>query len=172
MEPTSIAVIYHYPCYDGLFSCLPLHLFYRSASIHYYPYRTNKPFTQTLQPADLVYFLDCIGTKDMLETLLQTAREIVVLDHHYQVRAIVDSWGVTHDSPYIAQKVNFTYVRTDICAAKIAWSYFTHLNNGPLIARRDEENALLRVFDYVEDRDLYHNALPDTRKVSAGLRDL
>jgi hypothetical protein len=177
MEPDSItiAVIYHYPCYDGLFSCLPLYLYYRcipSATIHYYPYRTNQPFTQSLIPASLVYFLDCIGTKEMLETLLETAREIVILDHHHQVRDIVDSWGVANDSPYLAQKVNFAHIRTDICAAKIAWEYFNRLNNGSLVPRKDEENALLRVFDYVEDRDMYRNALPDTRKVSCGLRDL
>ena len=170
----SVNVIYHYPCYDGLFSCLPLHLYYQhfpSTEVHYYPYRTNKPFTQTLHPASIVYLLDCIGTKDMLEELIQTARKIVVLDHHYQVREIVASWSLGDDS-LINDKVDFSYVRSDICAAKIAWSYFTTLNNAPLLPDRDDLTAVQRVIDYVEDRDLYHNSLPDTRKVSCGLRDL
>ena len=173
--PLTISVIYHFPCFDGLFSCLPLHLYYHSfpaTTVRYYPYRTNKPFTLTIQPADIVYFLDCIGTKEMLETVLETAREIVILDQHYQVKEIVDSWGVANDSPYVAQKINFSYVRTDICAVRIAWAYFSRLNDRPLILLSNKVKSLLRVFDYIEDRDLYRNVLPDTREAIAGLRCL
>jgi len=108
----------------------------------------------------------------MLETVLETAREIVILDHHYQVKEIVDSWGVANDSPYVAQKINFSYVRTDICAVRIAWAYFSRLNDRPLILLSNKVKSLLRVFDYIEDRDLYRNVLPDTREAIAGLRCL
>ena len=175
MEPSchSIDVVYHFPCFDGLYSCLALHLYYSSfgvAAIRFYPYRTNKPFTQTLLPADIVYFLDCIGTKEMMQMALGCSSTVIVLDHHYRVEDIIASWS--SDGWQADPQIDLSRVDTSRCACKLTWRYFEERKGGPLTGSDQKDITIRKVLDYVEDRDLFLNRLKDSRKVSSGFRDM
>jgi uncharacterized protein len=88
-----------------------------------------------------VYLVDfCYETAEQMDTLAKTAKRLVVLDHHESAKAFVER---VPEHVYDAGR----------SGATIAWSYF------------HPEVPLPRLMQYLEDGDLYHYALPETRDI-------
>lgn len=88
-----------------------------------------------------VYVVDfCYETAEHMDMLIQTTKRFVVLDHHRSTRMFVES----------APEHVYDEARA---GATIAWSYFHPTTPIP------------RLMTYLEDGDLYHYALPETRDI-------
>lgn len=104
-----------------------------------------------------VYFLDYCPEPEELQSYVKLAGSIVVLDHHKS------------SEEACKQRFEFSSVAWDTChrfdlffdmnrsGAAMAWDYFHPEEKRPALV------------NYVEDRDLWRWALPDSRTISAAL---
>ncbi|MFA5997980.1 MAG: hypothetical protein WC814_01130 [Candidatus Paceibacterota bacterium] len=134
-----IVVLYHGKCPDGFAGA----------------YAAWKKFgdTATYMPVDHgdappegldgkeVYLVDfCYETAEQMDSLAKTAKRLVVLDHHESTRALAER----------APEHIYDAARS---GATIAWTYF------------HPGAPMLRLMKYLEDGDLYHYVLPETRDI-------
>jgi uncharacterized protein len=96
-----------------------------------------------------VYLLDFCYKRAVMETLLQQAKHVVVLDHHITAQ---------HELENIEHAYKNISVILDMqrSGAMIAWEYF-HKTPAP------------RLIHYIQDRDLWQHALPDSADFNAAL---
>eukprot|EP00020_Sapocribrum_chincoteaguense_P005761 CAMPEP_0170745796 /NCGR_PEP_ID=MMETSP0437-20130122/8476_1 /TAXON_ID=0 /ORGANISM="Sexangularia sp." /LENGTH=309 /DNA_ID=CAMNT_0011084523 /DNA_START=41 /DNA_END=970 /DNA_ORIENTATION=- len=158
-------VYYHCPCPDGAFAALAAYLAL-TPTPKFIPASVTVPFTadQVREHAagdekTAAFLCDYTGPGTTLaDTLAQYCERVTVLDHHKTgLESIASSSSPTNvdTSPSVL----------DASGAMIAYRYFG-LDNIP------EGKRLRRLFEYVEDRDLWRNALPDTDIFSAGLASM
>lgn len=142
----SKVVIYHNNCYDGVtaawvaYKALDPAFEGMSSDVEYFPVNYSDP------PPDVkdkeVYILDFSFKRDILEALKKEAKSLVVLDHHKTAQeALADLDYATFDM--------------NKSGAGLAWDYFFPNSPRP------------NLVNYVEDRDLWRFALPDSKKVNA-----
>ena len=108
-----------------------------------------------------VYVLDFSYKRPVMERLCAQARRVVILDHHKTAEA--DLAGL--------DRAENVAVRFDMSrsGARIAFDYFVidyACGGGPLDVDLHRAEWLV---DYVQDRDLWRWALPDSRLISAGI---
>lgn len=141
-------IISHAPCMDGFTAayCAWSQLGDQARYIGL-GYQDNVPALR--EGADL-YLLDFTFKRDVLLDLAKRHPKIVILDHHVTSQEALT--GIEKEAPNI--EVHFDMEHS---GAHLAWQYFQ-----PGIPVPD----LIR---YVEDRDLWRNALPNTKAISAGL---
>lgn len=134
-----IAVLYHGKCPDGFAGAYAAwKKFGDSAS--YIPVDHGDAPLEGLENRE-VYLIDfCYETAEQMDALAKTAKRLVVLDHHETARAFVEN----------APEHVYDKKRS---GATIAWSYF------------HPETPMPRLMKYLEDGDLYHYTLPETRDI-------
>jgi oligoribonuclease NrnB/cAMP/cGMP phosphodiesterase (DHH superfamily) len=131
-------VIYHAACKDGFTAAWIAHKFFDGAvELHPAFYGTPPPSVADRK----VYIIDFSYKRSMMEALHAAAHDLLVLDHHKTAEA--DLAGL----PY----TRFDMERS---GAGMAWDYFF----------QGERPVLVK---YVEDRDIWRNALPFPDEVSA-----
>lgn len=91
-----------------------------------------------------VYFIDFVYPKELMDTFLEKAGKLIVLDHHEGVREITESY-------------EHHIFDSNRSGATIAWDYFHEGTRAP------------RFLKHLEDDDLFRFADPDTRPVMAYL---
>ncbi|GAA0169282.1 hypothetical protein LIER_23805 [Lithospermum erythrorhizon] len=172
------AVLYHYPCPDGVFAALAAHLYFSLTSINtscsffpntvYSPLRVEDlPLSETRD----VYLLDFVGPVGFFQNLCSKADRVVVLDHH---KTALETLGAGTSIDGKVTKV----IDMDRSGATIAFDYFKEKllveNAGgdrfELIVREFER--VRKLFEYIEDADLWRWHLPDSKAFSSGLKDL
>ena len=147
--PTPITVYYHRNCPDGATAAW---IAQQACEGDGHPVQLVP-----LQPGELqglpmavgarVYMLDvCVPAPD-LEALHAVAADILVLDHHKT------SAGLAEGRPWVR-------IESGSCGAMMAWCHFHGDAPPPRIVR------------YVEDMDLWQNALPHTSEVQRLLRSM
>ncbi|KAL6175742.1 hypothetical protein ACLB2K_052381 [Fragaria x ananassa] len=158
------AVLYHYPCPDGAFAALAAHLYFSSKSIQpfFFPNAVYSPVTaQSLPLSDIdeLYLLDFVGPHGFVQEVSLKVPNVVVLDHHKTAVGRVGGVNVT------------SVLDMKRSGATIAFDYFRGKVNveGGETARFD---GVRRVFEYIEDGDLWRWRLPDSKAFSSGFKDL
>ena len=103
-----------------------------------------------------VLILDFSYDRHTLEALAATAHSLQVLDHH---KAAADDLA----------GLDFVKIDPDKSGSRLIWEYLATEERPPGI-RGLETRQPLWIVEYVEDRDLWRFALPESREVSAALR--
>lgn len=96
-----------------------------------------------------VYLVDFSYRRAVLKKIVGAAKEVTILDHHITASEDLDGLDAEHDNLTMV----FDMQRS---GAVITWEYF-HQTPPPLLLQ------------YVQDRDLWHFALPDSRDVTAAI---
>lgn len=155
----AVNVIYHSPCLDGFFSCLSAFLYHDS--VLFCPYRPGTELA--LQPAAITYFLDTCATELLFQAALELSGRVVVIDHHWEVPALISSWSSSPQVEVVHSSVH--------SACILAWNYFKS-KRSPLSSSESSDREIEALLLYVQDRDLYANALPGCEEVIAGLSEV
>lgn len=137
-----IAILYHGGCPDGFGGAYAAWKKFGDTA-EYIPVKHGDPIPDGLADRD-IYLIDfCYDEKSQMEELSRIAKTFTVLDHHKGVEEVVRSYpGV------------FDITRS---GSTIAWSYF------------HPDTPTPRLLLLLEDQDLYHFALPETKGVDAYL---
>lgn len=149
-------VIYHAPCMDG-FTAAWVAWKALGDSADYHPAAYGQP------PPDVtgrpVFIVDFSYKRPVLLEMASKAKSIVVLDHHKTAAADLAGFADPGTAALIKTDVGL-WTRFDMnkSGARLAFDHFFpgDFDVPPLVA-------------YVEDRDLYRHALPDSRRVNAWL---
>jgi oligoribonuclease NrnB/cAMP/cGMP phosphodiesterase (DHH superfamily) len=105
------------------------------------------------------YLCDYTGPgTDLADTLAKGCAAVTVLDHH---KTGLESIAAST----VPANVDTSPSVMDASGAMIAYRFFG-------LDKLPEGQRLRRLFEYVEDRDLWRNALPDTDVFSAGLASM
>lgn len=133
-------VIYHADCRDGFTAAWVAYRKFRDEA-YYIAVKYGEPLDLNIQDRD-VYILDFSYPRSVLEQMHNSAKSLIVLDHHKTAQE--DLAGL----PYAVFDMNRS-------GAGLAWDYFF-----PNEKRR-------WIVDYVEDRDLWRFNLPNSRELNA-----
>ncbi|CAN6577730.1 hypothetical protein PS2_039251 [Malus domestica] len=162
---TRPAVLYHYPCPDGAFAALAAHLYFSAVSVEplFFPNTVYSPITpQHLPLADIdhLYLLDFVGPSGFVQKISSAVPNVVVLDHHKTAIGTPIGGNVAGvvDMNRSGATIAFDYFRDKIDA-----------DNKAAVARFD---AVRRLFEYIEDGDLWRWMLPKSKAFSSGFKDL
>lgn len=155
-------LLYHAPCIDGAYAALAMYLGLKARDVEsiFVPHQT----TVAIDPDALrtqypgveleVYLLDYCGPSvAFINRLCELFKKVHLLDHHKTAQDMVCS-GLMHKELRVVVDMNRS-------GATIA------LDESGL---RDMLSlALLRIYSYVEDNDLWRHALPGSKQFTAGL---
>jgi len=134
-----IAVLYHGKCPDGFAAAYAAWKKFGD-SAEYIPVDHGDAPPEGLEGKE-VYLVDfCYETAEQMGALAETAKRLVVLDHHESTKALAEG----------APEHVYDVARS---GATIAWTYF---HPGAPIPR---------LMQYLEDGDLYLYTLPETRDI-------
>ncbi|PKI63326.1 hypothetical protein CRG98_016317 [Punica granatum] len=164
------AVLYHYPCPDGAFAALAAHMYFSafpSTPALFFPntvYNPIKPQQLPLHEIDDLYLLDFVGPPGFVQEVSSQVNRVVVLDHH---KTALETLGGDSDTAENVLKV----IDMGRSGATIAHDYFKQKLAGNS-ARVKEFERMRRLFEYVEDADLWRWNLPNSKAFSSGLNDL
>lgn len=139
-----IVVLYHNHCDDGFGSAWVAWKKFKDKA-DYVGVVHNEPPPKNLRGKD-VYILDFCYKKNILQELLSTTRELVVIDHHVTAKEAVESVPHHLFEPIIHS------------GAVLAWQYFFSKKPVP------------KLLQYIEDVDLWKWKLPHSKELSTRLR--
>ncbi|PIN19440.1 hypothetical protein CDL12_07881 [Handroanthus impetiginosus] len=174
------AVLYHYPCPDGAFAALAAHLYFShfpaaaaTSPALFFPNTVYSPLRAEdlpLNEIDDVYLLDFVGPPGFVQQLSRKVGRVVVLDHHKTAIEMLGS-GMSTSGNLI--KV----IDMERSGATIAYDYFKEkLFGRDVNSSKDDAfgqfQRVRRLFDYIEDGDLWRWHLPNSKAFSSGLKDL
>ena len=142
-ELKDIVIIYHADCRDGFGAAYAAwKKFGEDASYIPLNASVNEP-PEGLSSKE-VYIVDFSFTKDVLQTLVDTNKSVLVIDHHISAKEDVLSFeGNIFDN--------------DHSGAVLTWKYF------------HPDTIVPPLLEYVEDHDLWRFALPETREFGVAL---
>lgn len=133
-----IVVIYHGECPDGFSAAWVTWKKFGDAA-DYVPAHHGEPPSEELNGKE-VYILDFVFPKDVMAELVAKNKKVIVIDHHKSVEEAV--------------KMAYEYVyEMDHSGAVLTWQYFYPEFPVPWLLR------------YIEDRDIWTLALPNTFEV-------
>ncbi|KAL2553494.1 hypothetical protein Fot_07113 [Forsythia ovata] len=176
------AVLYHYPCPDGAFAALAANLYFShcpttaAATALFFPNTVYSPLSVEdlpLNEIDRVYLLDFVGPPNFIQELSSKVKQIVVLDHHKTALEMLGSG--TSISGNVIKVIDMKR-----SGATIAYDYFKEkLLHGVVSSDKDgyqkglqKFDRVRRLFEYIEDGDLWRWHLPNSKAFSSGLKDL
>ncbi|KAL0791948.1 hypothetical protein Bca101_008194 [Brassica carinata] len=171
MVQKKVAVLYHYPCHDGVFAALAAHLYFSANSISslFFPNTVYSPITISklpLQDISHLYLLDFTGPPGFVQQVSPKVDNVVILDHH---KTAIESLGDVSSTCKNVTKV------LDIgrSGATIAFDYFTQkLKEERNCREMDEFKRTRRVFEYIEDADIWKWNLPESKAFNSRIIDL
>ncbi|PIA63917.1 hypothetical protein AQUCO_00201322v1 [Aquilegia coerulea] len=173
-KPASSAVLYHYPCPDGVFAALAAHLYFSATSrpVLFFPntvYNPIKPEDLPLDKIDEVYLLDFVGPSGFAEKLASLVKSVIILDHH---KTALEMFSL---STSIGENVT-KIIDIERSGATIAYDYFKgkymEKGLGCGLVPVDKIEQVDQLYRYVEDIDLWKWALPNSKAFSSGMKDL
>jgi nanoRNase/pAp phosphatase (c-di-AMP/oligoRNAs hydrolase) len=165
------AVLYHYPCPDGAFAAAAAHLYFKASSIPalFFPNTVYTPLRlEDLPLGEIsdVYLLDFVGSPGFVKQLSSKVDRVVVLDHHKTALEMMKAGNFGDDN---VVKV----IDMERSGATIAFDYFKckllGLGYDDVNGEFDRSRKL---FEYIEDADLWKWRLKNSKAFSSGLKDL
>ncbi|CAN8288116.1 unnamed protein product [Cochlearia groenlandica] len=172
MMEKKVAVLYHYPCHDGVFAALAAHLYLSAKSIPslFFPNTVYSPITINqlpLQEISHLYLLDFTGPPGFVHRVSPKVDNVVILDHH---KTAVESLGD------LSLKNVTKVIDIGRSGATIAFDYFTHKLmeecRGSSCREMVDFERMRRVFEYIEDADIWKWKLPESKAFNSGILDL
>lgn len=140
MNDTKTVVLYHGGCPDGFGAAYAAWKKFGDRATYEALSRSDGPPLELAKDAD-VYLIDfTYNKKEDMETLQSVSKSLTVLDHHEGMREIAES-------------MRHHVFDTSRSGAGIAWDFFHPGTKRP------------QLIDFVEDDDLFHFKLADTRPV-------
>ena len=133
-------ILYHAECADGFGAAWAIWKRYPNA--RYHPVKHGEAPPSGLAGQHIV-IVDFSYARPILETIAQSAASLVVLDHH------ITAEQTLADLPY-------AYFDLKKSGAVLGWEW-AHDEPAPWLLR------------YIQDKDLWHWALPNSREISAAL---
>jgi oligoribonuclease NrnB/cAMP/cGMP phosphodiesterase (DHH superfamily) len=107
----------------------------------------------------IVYVFDFSYKREATEEMLRMTERLIILDHHKTAQAALADLRLD-----AGDHVEFDM---DRAGCRMAWDYFLRTNGG-LADRLDPDDEW--IVDYVQDRDLWRNELPDSAEVTSFIR--
>ena len=139
MIDKQIVVLYHGKCPDGFGGAYAAWKKFGNAAV-YFPVDHGDAPPEGLEGKE-VYLVDfCYETLAQMSMLAKVTKRLVVLDHHESAKVFIE-----HAPEHIYDETR--------SGATIAWRYF------------HPEKPMPRLMTYLEDGDLYHYALHETRNI-------
>ncbi|XP_002891746.2 uncharacterized protein LOC9327808 isoform X1 [Arabidopsis lyrata subsp. lyrata] len=173
MVQKKLAVLYHYPCHDGVFAALAAHLYFSAKSIPslFFPNTVYSPITINqlpLQEISHLYLLDFTGPPGFVYQVSPKVDNVVILDHH---KTAIESLG---DVSLTCKNVT-SLLDIERSGATIAFDYFTQKlveECRGSCKEMDDFKRMRRVFEYIEDADIWKWELPESKAFNSGILDL
>lgn len=142
------SIIYHDKCSDGLMAAAVAATYFKyDSGIEYIGGKHGDAPPDVTGKA--VYFLDFSYKKNVVQEMLKTAREIILIDHH---KSALEDLQELIDNKSIK-----AYTDLNRSGCSLAWDYFYPSKDKPLIVK------------YIEDRDLWKFKLENTKDICKGL---
>ncbi|XP_074263207.1 uncharacterized protein LOC141586011 [Silene latifolia] len=170
---TKAAVLYHYPCPDGVFAALAAHLYFSATSspVSFFPNTVYSPIRVDqlpLKEISHVYLLDFVGPTGFVQDLSSKVKKVIILDHHKT--ALETLGGETSLSKNVAQVIDMNR-----SGATIAHDYFKQklseeIGNNHELALAEFER-MRKMYEYIEDVDLWRWRLENSKAFSSGMKD-
>ncbi|KGN63972.1 uncharacterized protein LOC101214462 [Cucumis sativus] len=182
----STAVLYHYPCPDGAFAALAAHLYFSTVSKNQSPllffpntvYNPLRPDQLPLHQIADVYLLDYVGPFGFVQDISSKVNRVIILDHH---KTALEK--LTHDCSIGENVIKVIDIQRS--GATIAFDYFKQKLVQDAVANFDvdvgsssqhkvlnEFERMRKLYEYIEDGDLWKWSLPNSKALSSGLKDL
>lgn len=172
------AVLYHYPCPDGAFAALAAHIYFSASSVPalFFPNTVYSPIKVEELPIDQIsdaYLLDFVGPPGFVQQLSPKVDRVIILDHHKTALKMLNEGE-------FANKNVTNLIDMERSGATIAYDYFKQktlaLKNGNS-SNNQESNihkfeSSRKLFEYIEDVDLWRWRLDNSKAFSSGLKDM
>nr|KAJ0222899.1 hypothetical protein LSAT_V11C200052580 [Lactuca sativa] len=172
------AVLYHYPCPDGAFAALAAHIYFTASSVPalFFPNTVYSPIKVEDLPLDQIgdaYLLDFVGPPGFVQQLSPKVDRVIILDHHKTALKMLDEGEFSYKN---VTKV----IDMGRSGATIAYDYFKEktlsLKNGNNLSNHElgihKFESSRRIFEYIEDADLWRWRLDNSKAFSSGLKDM
>lgn len=145
-------VIYHGQCKDGFCSAWVFHRKHGDNVEFHEGFYGQPPPDVTDREVTLV---DFCYPRDVMQAIASRCAALTVLDHHKTAAAAMAGFGQWLREHHPALEVQVTF-DMDRSGARLAWDYcFPTTTDAPWLV------------DYVQDRDLWRHALPDSKAINA-----
>lgn len=147
-------IIYHASCMDGLGALWAA----KQWLLDIEPYAASYGKAPPDVTDRVVYILDFSYPREVLIEMYAKAKSLVVLDHHESAMQALEGLEFAH----------FDMTRS---GAVLAWEYFAELigcTTGSYTCTDSKEAPPL--LQYIQDRDLWHFSLPNSKEISEYLR--
>lgn len=150
-------VLYHASCSDGFGAAWVANKTLAARNPIYLPVNYGQEPPAEAFSGRGLYILDFSYPAEVMERLCSLARFLVCLDHHKSAKAVLEplaKFHAVHDSHV---QIHFDLTKS---GARLTWEHFNSkaINEAPSLVA------------YVEDRDLWKWALPDSKAVNAYIR--
>ncbi|GAB2217254.1 hypothetical protein Droror1_Dr00000426 [Drosera rotundifolia] len=173
----NVAVLYHYPCPDGAFAALAAHLYFSATSspVMFFPNRVYDPVKTEHLPLDEIeeaYLLDFVGPSGFIQDLAAKVEQVVLLDHHKTALEMLSN----EEEPSRIKNV-IKVLDMDRSGATIAHDFFKQKLCELIPGSGDEAilaefDRLRKLFEYIEDGDLWKWRLENSKAFNSGLKDI
>ncbi|KAK9278107.1 hypothetical protein L1049_027665 [Liquidambar formosana] len=180
------AVLYHYPCPDGAFAALAAHLYFSATSTPtlFFPNTVYNPLrAEELPLHDIgdVYLLDFVGPSGFVQEISAKVGRVVVLDHHKTAlemfsgeASIGENVSRIIDIGRSGATIAYDYFKEKLIAS--ARNLDKHGGEVDVGGSHDvvlgEYERVKRLFEYIEDGDLWRWCLQNSKAFNSGLKDL
>ena len=131
-----IVILYHAECPDGFGAAWAAHKKFGDKA-EYIGVSHDEPVPSGLEGKE-VYFVDFSYSEEIIKHLIKTNKRVTTIDHHFTREAATK---MTQDYSY----------STNNSGSVLTWRYF------------HKDKPVPKLLEYVEDRDLFKFALPDSR---------
>lgn len=173
------AVLYHYPCPDGAFAALAAHIYFSASSVPalFFPNTVYSPIKVEDLPLDEIgdaYLLDFVGPPGFVQQLSPKVDRVIILDHHKTALKMLDEGEFSYKN---VTKV----IDMERSGATISHDYFKEKT---VTLKKNENNLSIhessihkfessrKIFEYIEDADLWRWRLENSKAFSSGLKDM
>lgn len=161
-------VIYHSGCYDGFAAAFVAWLFFGNDNVELYPATYGEEPPYDLIDGRDVYIVDFSYPLDQMNRILARSRDTIVLDHHKTAQAALEPLLKFHGSnSHGLIHIEFDMERS---GAGMAWDYFFRKSVNPELFK--QYGGYPWLIAYVQDRDLWHFKLPNSKDINAYISTL
>eukprot|EP00128_Syssomonas_multiformis_P011282 Colp12_sorted_trinity150504_noHs@26419 len=145
------------------------------SKIHWHPMKVFLPAKDQLdlnvfKKDSNAYFMDYTADPETIREVAKRVRRVVVLDHH---KTAEERFEEMKNSPEGIPENVLLVLDMERSAATISWGYFNVLSIYELDQKEsDQFKGLKRIYNYVEDGDLWRWQIPQSREFYAGINNL
>ncbi|KAK2421624.1 hypothetical protein QL285_032234 [Trifolium repens] len=178
----SAAILYHYPCPDGVFAALAAHLYFKATTSLFsppplfFPNTVYSPLTVQDLPFNQItdlYLLDFVGPPGFVQEISTKVPRVIILDHH---KTAFES--LCSEDTSLGENV-IKVIDMERSGATIAFDYFKEKLVNPDVGVVVNQPSVLgeferakQLFQYIEDVDLWRWKLQNSKAFCSGLKDM